>query len=153
MKIGLISDTHGFFDPKILMLFAGVSHILHAGDIGKESVIDELETIAPVTAVLGNNDDGMDFKLTEIVKLAVGKFVMHHIVLPYSPAEPLAEIIERERPTAVIFGHTHHPFNAVISRVLFLNPGYAGKAKFGPERHVAILHCDKGEIRPEFLAL
>ncbi|MFA5192251.1 MAG: metallophosphoesterase family protein, partial [Verrucomicrobiia bacterium] len=53
MKIGLISDTHGHLDPQISALFAGVEHILHAGDIGSESLLDALRAIAPVTAVLG----------------------------------------------------------------------------------------------------
>ena len=56
MKIGLISDTHGYLDPKVLELFADASHILHAGDIGGDSIILELKAIAPVTAVLGNTD-------------------------------------------------------------------------------------------------
>jgi putative phosphoesterase len=153
MKIGIISDTHGFLDPKVLKLFAGVTHILHGGDIGKESVIDELETIAPVTAVLGNNDAGLNFKETEIVQLEPGKFLLHHIVNPFAPPERIGVIIERDRPAAVIFGHTHHAFSQVIGRVLFLNPGYSGNPKFGLERKVAILHCDGHKIRPEFLNL
>ena len=56
MKIGVISDTHGFLDPRVEKIFAGVSHILHAGDIGYASIILELQFIAPVTAVLGNTD-------------------------------------------------------------------------------------------------
>ena len=57
MKIGVISDTHNFLDPQIPELFAGVSHILHAGDIGLPRVLTQLESIAPVTAVGGNTDD------------------------------------------------------------------------------------------------
>lgn len=153
MKIGIISDTHGFLDPKVHELFAGVSHILHGGDIGRASVIDELEAIAPVTAVLGNNDTGLNFKETEIVQLAPGKFVVHHIVLPFSPPDRIQEIIERDRPAAVIFGHTHHAFCQTIGRVLFVNPGYAGHPKFGIERKVALLHCDENKIRAEFVNL
>jgi putative phosphoesterase len=153
MRIGIISDTHGFLDPKVLKLFAGVSHILHGGDIGKESIITELETIAPVTAVNGNNDAGLNFKQTEIVQLEPGKFVVHHIVNPFALPAQIEAIIERDRPTAVIFGHTHHAFCQTNGRVLFLNPGYAGHPKFGLERKVAILHCDGHRIRPEFLNL
>ena len=153
MKIGVISDTHGFLDPKVLELFAGVSHILHGGDIGKESVITELETIAPVTAVNGNNDAGLNFKETELVKLDVGKFLVHHIINQFGLPKHIEEIVEQERPAAVIFGHTHRAFSQIIGRVLFLNPGYAGNPKFGIERKVAILHCDGYKIRPEFLSL
>ena len=70
MKLGAISDTHGHFDPKIPKLFDGVDHILHGGDIGLPWLILELEHIAPVTAVLGNNDDaGLDFRETELAEL------------------------------------------------------------------------------------
>jgi len=52
-KIGVISDTHGELDPKVQGIFAGVNHILHAGDIGLPWLILKLEEIAPVTAVMG----------------------------------------------------------------------------------------------------
>jgi hypothetical protein len=71
MKIGVISDTHNFFDPRISRLFAGVEHILHAGDIGLPRIILDLEQIAPVTAVSGNTDDpGLHYRPTECVELA-----------------------------------------------------------------------------------
>ena len=56
MKIGVVSDTHGFFDARLQELLAGVELILHAGDVGKLEVLDELERIAPVRAVKGNID-------------------------------------------------------------------------------------------------
>jgi hypothetical protein len=153
MKIGLISDTHGFLDPKVPEIFAGVSHILHAGDIGGDSIIVELRAIAPVTAVLGNTDSSPTFRITEAVALAQRKFFVHHIVNPHALKENLQLQIARERPDAVVFGHTHKAFCETIGGVLYLNPGYAGKPKFGAERTVAILHCEGKEIRSEFLAL
>ena len=57
IRIGVIADTHGLFDPAIVRHFQGVDHILHAGDIGKRSVIEQLQIIAPVTAVSGNIDE------------------------------------------------------------------------------------------------
>jgi len=153
MKIGVISDTHGFLDPKIPRLFAGVEHILHAGDIGPDAIIAELEAVAPVTAVLGNTDASPNFRLTETVALAGRKFLVHHIVNPREPAGELRLRIARERPDAVVFGHTHKAFSETIDGVLYLNPGYAGKPKFGTERSVAILHCDGKGMRPEFLPL
>jgi putative phosphoesterase len=154
MDIGVISDTHNFFDPKIPKLFSGVDHILHAGDIGLPWVIMELESIAPVTAVLGNTDDpGLQFKQTEMVELPGGKFLVHHIVDPRKPADPIKGRIARERPAVVVFGHTHKPFSETIGGVLFLNPGYAGGSRFGMERSIAILHCDNKSIRPEYITL
>jgi len=153
MKIGVISDTHGFLDPKILGLFAGVSHILHAGDIGADAIISELATIAPVTAVLGNTDSSPGYRSTELVTVADRKFLVHHIVDPRALKENLQLFLSRARPDAMVFGHTHRAFCETIDGVMFLNPGYAGKPKPGAERSVAILHCGEKEIRHEFVPL
>jgi putative phosphoesterase len=153
MKIGVISDTHGHFDSKIPELFASVDHILHGGDIGMPWVILELEQIAPVTAVLGNNDAGLNCRETEILELSGRKFLIHHIVDVRSPNEILQRRIVREAPDVVVFGHTHKPHNEIVGGTLYFNPGYAGKPRFNLARTAAILHCDEAEIRAEFLAL
>jgi len=153
MKLGIISDTHGFLDPRVEKIFAGVDHILHAGDIGYAMIILELEFIAPVTAVLGNNDGGLSFKETEVINLATKKFLVHHIVNPLAPDDRLQAKIKRAHPDVVVFGHTHKAFAQTINGVLFFNPGYAGKPKFGAERSVAILHCDENGVRHEFIPL
>ena len=153
MKIGVISDTHNYFDPNLVELFADVSHILHAGDVGNASIIHELEAIAPVTAVYGNTDMNLPFKETEIVELAARKFLIHHIVNPFAPAERLKDFIARERPDVVVFGHTHKQFDETVGGIRFFNPGYAGRPKFNTERSAAILDCGEKEIRAEFLPL
>lgn len=153
MRIGLISDTHGHLEPRIEKIFAGVDHILHAGDIGPDLIIHELRALAPVTAVLGNNDDSPSFRLTEMAELAGAKFLVHHIVTPRELHSDLAIQIARARPTAVIFGHSHKPFNEVINGVHFLNPGYAGKPRFNQSRSVAVLEVDAKGLRPRFIAL
>jgi uncharacterized protein len=153
MKIGVISDTHDFLDPQIAKKFSGVSHILHAGDIGSNWITFQLEQIAPVTAVRGNNDLGSSFRETELVELAGKKFLIHHIVSARAPAEKFKFLVARARPDVVVFGHTHKKFCEMIDGVLFFNPGYSGKPKFGTERSVAILHCDEKEIRAEFIPL
>ena len=150
MKIGLISDTHGLLDPRVPQLFAGVEHILHAGDVGKMQVLFDLEQIAPVTAVLGNVDAGLPLRDTELVTLGGCKFLLHHIVEPRALNELLQRRIAREQPHAVVFGHTHKPFYETVSGRLFINPGSAGRPRFHLPRSVAILHCEKREIRVEF---
>ena len=107
MKIGVISDTHGFLDPRVEKIFAGVDHVLHAGDIGYASIILELELIAPVTAVLGNCDDNIGYRTTEIIELARKKFLVHHIVNPWALGEAVGKRIAKDKPDAVVFGHTH----------------------------------------------
>lgn len=153
MKLGILSDTHDFLDPRILKLFAGVDHILHGGDVGMQQIILELEAVAPVTAVLGNTDMGNPLKLTEVLTLAGRKFLLHHIVNPLAPDEKLRVQLAKHRPDVVIFGHTHKPFNQVIAGTHYFNPGYAGKPKHGTARSVAIFHCDDTGIRAEYLPL
>lgn len=153
MKIGVISDTHGYLDPRIEDLFQGVDHILHAGDIGYASIILELEFIAPVTAVLGNNDAELTFKETETVELGGKKIVVHHIVNPRELSDKISNRIRRDHPDLVVFGHTHKPYSQVFDGVHFFNPGYAGKPKFGAERSVALLKYDADGFRPRFIRL
>ena len=153
MKIGVISDTHNYLDPQVLDLFARVTHILHAGDVGMQSIIQDLENIAPVTAVLGNTDSGVNLRLTELAEVGGRKFLVHHIVNPHVLGDDIKARMARARPDVVVFGHTHKRFCENIGGTLFFNSGYAGKHKFGLERSVAILHCDGHELRPEFLPL
>src|SRR5436190_12222389 len=151
MKIGVISDTHGFLDPRIPKLFEGVDHILHGGDVGAAMVLLELENIAPVTAVLGNVDVGMALKLTEVVELAGKKFLLHHIVEPRNPGDELKHSLSRAHPDVVVFGHTHKPCCETIGNVLFLNPGYAGKQRFDLPRTLALLVVENGKMRVEYV--
>ena len=154
MKLGLISDTHDYLDPKIPGLFKGVKHILHAGDIGSPVILFELESIAPVTAVSGNTDDPVfNYRPTQIIELTGKKLLIHHIVNPHALTDELTAQIARVRPDVVMFGHTHKPFRETIGGVLFFNPGYAGRQRFDLPRSVALLHCDKKEIRTEYLPL
>lgn len=154
MRIGVISDTHGHLDATVCELFAGVDHILHGGDVGRPSILLELERIAPVTAVRGNTDDPhCGLKDTEVLELAGRKFLLQHIVNPHAPSRQLQHLLAKEDADVVVFGHTHRPFCEMIGGILFLNPGYAGKPKFGLDRSVAILRCDGKGVRPELLPL
>jgi putative phosphoesterase len=153
LRVGVLADTHGHLDPKIAELFKGVDHIFHAGDIGLPWLILDLEEIAPVTAVLGNNDAGLEFKETEIVSLKDRKFFLHHIIELPNPADRIKKRIIRENPDVVIFGHTHKPFCEAMGQTLYFNPGYAGKPRFKMRRTVAVLNCDESGITAEYLPL
>ena len=154
MKVGVISDTHNFFDPKIPSLFAGVDHILHGGDIGNPIIIAQLQEIAPVTAVKGNTDDPIfRYLQTRIVELEDTKFLIHHIVSPHALEASLAEQIKTEQPDLVVFGHTHKPFWEIINGITFFNPGYAGKSRFGMERTLAILERKQDGIKHRYFPL
>ena len=149
-KVGVISDTHGELDPRVLEIFGGVNHILHAGDIGMPYLILKLEEIAPVTAISGNNDEGLEYKETEMIELASRKFLLHHIVEIGKEKTKISRKIIRENPDVVVFGHSHQPFCENIGNTLYLNPGYAGKQRFNLKRTVAILHCDAEGMTAEF---
>lgn len=131
MRIGVVSDTHGLVRPEVLALFAGVEHILHAGDVGGGHVLAALRAIAPVTAVGGNNDDGMDG--TDIVRVTLGgwRVLLTHI-LP-RPDDLRREVVAslRQQPAdLVVFGHSHLPHDEVIGGVRFFNPASAGPRRF-----------------------
>ena len=153
MKLGIISDTHGLFDPQLPALFEGVEHILHGGDVGSGEIIVRLEKIAPVTAVVGNTDAGLDLRETEVIEFDGRKFLVHHIVDVRHPAEGVRERIAREAPDAVVFGHTHKPHAEQLGNTLYFNPGYAGPQRFKLNRSVALLHLDGADLRWEFKSL
>ncbi len=153
MTLGILSDTHGLFDPKLPALFSGVEHILHGGDVGSGEIIVRLEKIAPVTAVLGNNDAGLNLRETEVLGLDGRKFLLHHIVDVRRPADGVRERIAREAPDVVVFGHTHRPHAGQLGRTLYFNPGYAGPQRFNLIRSVALFHIEGEEVRWEFKSL
>ncbi len=154
MRIGVISDTHGHLDPRVRELFKGVDHILHAGDIGYASIVLDLEEIAPVTAVLGNNDDPQtEFRELEVVELGGRKFLLHHIVDPKVPSERLQQAFLHHAPEIVVFGHTHQTFHEVVDGRLYFNPGYGGKTRDGVKRTVAVMTLEDTAVEVDFLEL
>lgn len=154
MIIGVISDTHNFLDPGIAELFSGAGHILHAGDIGLPGILAELALIAPVSAVAGNTDDpSLGYPPVAAVELAGRKFFIQHILHAQDQAARRELDRTAGHPDVVVFGHTHKRFCETLDGVLYLNPGYAGRPKFGLERSVAVLHCDKGGIKVEYIKL
>lgn len=153
MKIGLISDTHNYFDPRLPEIFDGVDHIVHAGDIGERLILVELEQIASVTAVLGNNDLDLPIRETAVTLLGGKKFFVHHIITPGLGTQPIHTRIRAEAPDVVVFGHTHKASAEQIDSTLFLNPGYAGRQRFKLERSVALIEAQNGELSYRFVAL
>ena len=153
MHLGLISDTHDFLDPRVAELFAGVDHIIHAGDIGSAWILFQLEQIAPVTAVLGNTDSQVSVPLTRVLTLADHKLLVQHIVNPAAPDDALRRRLARERPAAVVFGHTHKALDQRRGEIRFINPGYAGKPRFNQPRSVARLQLGPAGLALEFIPL
>jgi len=152
-KIGLVSDTHGYFDPQVSTLFAGVKHIIHAGDVGGPWVLAELAKLAPVTAVAGNTDAGLDLRETELATLSGRRFFVHHVLDVRRPPRAIQRRLLEAKPDVVVFGHTHQAHRESADGVLYVNPGYAGRPRYHLARTVAILRCEAGETRVEFCEL
>ncbi len=156
MRIGVIADTHGLFDRAIIRLFRGVDHIVHAGDIGDRSVITQLETIAPVTAVSGNVDEyGRSGVPPEtLIELAGRRIAIRHIL--YEGRKMTKEgrlFLEREQPDICIFGHTHQPRVEWFGKTLLFNPGSAGPKRFTLPRGIGIVTITNGTLEARLVAL
>jgi putative phosphoesterase len=130
-RIGIISDTHGVVHPRVAEVFANVDHIVHAGDIGGEHVLRALRELAPVTAVLGNNDDGSEG--LDVVRKTIGgiDFLVTHILpRPHKLRAEVAAALRKRPADVVVFGHSHLPHNEVVGGVRFFNPASAGPRRF-----------------------
>ncbi len=114
ITVGVISDTHGTLDRKVAEFFAGVDHILHAGDIGNASVLHGLERIAPVTAVSGNCDCNLGAGEVEVLELGGFKFVLRRIFDARSPGAEMRELLRREKPHAIVFGRCYQLIPVIL---------------------------------------
>jgi uncharacterized protein len=128
--IGLISDTHGLVRPDVHTALAGVELILHAGDVGGDDILDELQLIAPVHAVYGNTDPPGQPRLTDSIEMTVGGVRVHvshgHEVGSPTPAKLLA----RYGADVIVYGHTHKQLLTNADGRWVVNPGAAGPRRF-----------------------
>jgi putative phosphoesterase len=148
--IGLISDTHGLLRPEATAALAGSDLVLHAGDVGDDTVLEGLRAIAPVIAVRGNNDRApWAFGLPETKRIAIAGarlFVLHDVSdLAFEPAD--------RGVAAVIYGHSHKPVVERQSGVLWVNPGSAGPRRFKLPVCVARMVVENGAVRAEIVTL
>lgn len=128
----------------------GSDRIIHAGDIGAPEILNQLGTIAPVTAVRGNIDKGVwaqrlpEAEVLEIDGISI--YVLHDLAqLDLSPAAAGF--------AAVISGHTHVPKQEMLNGVLYLNPGSAGPRRFNLPLSIGKLVVEDGSVRGELLQL
>ena len=150
MKIGLISDTHGLLRPEALEALRGCDHILHAGDIGKSEILDALGKIAPLSAVRGNNDEGLEWAeaLPETLQLELAGVGIH---LTHQ-----ANQVPADQPPSirvVVFGHSHKPLIEERDGRLWLNPGSAGPRRFKLPVAIGLLRIEGGEAHAELIEL
>ena len=171
MKIGLVSDTHGYLDPRLPDLLAGVDSILHAGDVGSRAVLGELERIADLRVVRGNVDPA-ELNLPPSLRLQFENVqieIQHQLQVPQEELEKwadgsplqkqnpqrLAEFLESFDPKTkvVVFGHSHRPCLLTMGHKLFFNPGSSGKKRFSLPRCFGILEVFPRGLRGLIIGL
>jgi hypothetical protein len=151
MRIGVVSDTHGLLRPEVAPALAGVDRILHLGDVGKISILRELERIAPVIAIRGNVDrDGPCGELPETeVVLEEGRYIYLLHDLNTLHLDPAAA-----KFAAVLYGHTHAPNIYKKKGVRYFNPGSCGPRRFQLPITVGVLTIESnGGIEAEIIPL
>jgi uncharacterized protein len=171
MKIGVISDTHGYVDPHLAEILAGVDAILHAGDVGSGEVLDELRLIAKVYAVEGNVDPA-ELDLPPSLALRFQNLrveIQHQLPVPQQELENWADgsLLPRLKPErtakflesfdpatrVVVFGHSHLPCLLSIGHRLFFNPGSSGKRRFRLPRCLGMLELFPRGVRGTIIGL
>jgi putative phosphoesterase len=144
MKIGIISDTHGQLPAEVFKIFEGVDHIFHAGDIGEVSIISELETICPVSAIYGNIDPWPIPTLYPniiITEFAGKKIVMKHDILDIKHYS--YELFKKRiQSDIVIYGHTHKAACTHYRNTYYINPGSVSKPRYGGLGSVVIVELN-----------
>ena len=144
MLIGLVSDTHGLVRPEIFSALAGVELILHAGDVGGRSVLDQLRAIAPVQAVYGNTDVPGDPNLQAALSLSIDGLAIH-VSHGHELGSPTpAKLLTQYAANVIVFGHTHKPLVERAGARLVVNPGAAGPRRFNLQPSVAHMIVEKG---------
>ena len=143
MRIGLISDTHDRLRPEALAFLGGSDHIVHAGDICSQGVLESLAAIAPLTAVRGNNDRGAwAAALPEAAVVRLGGIVVCAI-------HDLSELdvdLAAAGVRVVVSGHSHRPLVQERDGVLYVNPGSAGPRRFTLPISAGQLVVDGGRV-------
>ena len=141
MKIGILSDTHDLLRPEVADSLRGCDQILHGGDISSRKVLDELEAIAPVKAVRGNNDREWAEGLPQVLDFELGGL---RICMSHKKKDLPADLSPYD---LVVCGHTHR-YESLWSdtadgrRTLFLNPGSCGPRLFHQPITLAVLTVD-----------
>jgi putative phosphoesterase len=154
LRIGLISDTHGLLRPRALQALQGADRIVHAGDIGDPAILRTLESIAPVFAVRGNNDNGgwaEAIPLTLDLEFGAARLHVLHDLKELDRTAVAAGIAGTYH--AVIAGHSHKPAVVREGGVLYVNPGSAGPRRFTLPVSIAWLTITPGGIRAEICPL
>lgn len=153
MLIGLISDTHSLIRPQALEALAGSDLILHAGDVGGDDILIELEQIAPVHAVYGNTDPPGDPRLSASLEATISGVRVHvshgHEIGAPTPDKLLATY----DADVIVYGHTHKPLVVNVAGRWVVNPGAAGPRRFDLAPSVARMTIRDGAVSVDVVKL
>lgn len=152
MKIGLLSDTHGFLDARVKKYFHACDEVWHAGDIGHAEVLRELEDFKPLRAVYGNIDDReLQIRLPEDVWFevdGVSVWMTHIAGTPphYNPR--VKKVLQQRQPDLLVAGHSHilKVMRDPARGFLFVNPGAAGNHGFHRIKTLVRFDIAQGKI-------
>lgn len=137
-RIAILADTHNLLRPEIVEILKTCEVILHGGDISSRRILDELEQIAPVYVVRGNNDkewaEGMAEEL-DITLFGLRIYMVHN----RKHRRKNLEGIE-----LFIYGHSHKYEQTTEEGVCFLNPGSCGPRRFLLPVTMAVLEMQEG---------
>lgn len=153
IKIGLLSDTHGYLDPALQKFFDHCDEIWHAGDVGDVELIHTLEKWKPLRVVFGNID-GREIRLESHSDLLLDieglKVWMTHIAgRPGNYAKGITDLLKIHKPGLLICGHSHLLLVKSDPRykLLYMNPGAAGKHGFHKVRTALRFEIAEGKAR------
>ena len=147
MNIAILSDTHGLLRPEVVEYLKTADAILHAGDINRPEIVEELKRYAPLYIVRGNNDkewaEHIPYHLT-VTLGGVSFYVVHN-----------KKEIPADLPgiDAVVFGHSHKYLQEEKDSLLWLNPGSCGPRRFHQEITMMMAEAENGTLRVEKVAI
>ena len=152
-RIGILSDTHAFLHPRVFTFFDACDEVWHAGDIGSRGLADQLSAFKPLRAVYGNID-GQDLRIRcpETLVFQCEQFrvgMMHIGGRPGNYTPGAMTLIRRERPSLFVCGHSHILLVKYDQkhRLLYINPGAAGKYGFHQKITLVRLELDGAEMK------
>ena len=139
-KIGILSDTHDLLRPEVIQVLQGSDIILHGGDISSRKILDQLEQIAPVHVVRGNNDKDW----AEEIPWSLDEEIFGlHVCMTHKKKDLPSDVSGYD---LVIYGHSHKYEERRVEKTLFLNPGSCGPRRFGQAITLAVLYVEEGRI-------
>ena len=143
MRLAILSDTHGLLRPEVADYLKTAGAILHAGDINRPEIVEELRQYAPLYIVRGNNDKEWAEDIPHHLTVTLGGVSFY---LVHNRKEVPADLPGID---AVVFGHSHKYLQEEKGGLLWLNPGSCGPRRFHQEITLMMAEAENGALRVE----